>query len=283
MPLGELTINILAGGLAGAVETTLTYPLDLTKTRQQLSTSRSSSVPTVLLEVYSQQGLGGLYRGLAAPLVSEVPRRALKFTMNGMFKERLCLLFPRRSLAGDVAVAAAAGAAAGASETIVHTPFEVVKIRLQASGGSALAGPVEAASGIVRTQGLAGLYVGLEAYALRQMVWNGGFFGLIGLGKALLPSQPGASKAGRDFLLGLLAGSAATCINNPLDVAKSRIQSAAASEGRWSVAVALEVARTEGAHGLCKGLPARLYRSAPGHGLLYMGFEFFASLLRSSG
>jgi len=280
MPLSEPLVNVLAGGLAGAVETSLTYPLDLAKTRQQLSTSRSGSVPSVLLEVYSRQGLGGLYRGLAAPLVSEVPRRAIKFTLNGLFKEQLCRLYPSRSLSADVGLAAAAGAAAGASETLLHTPFEVVKIRLQATGGAALGSPLEAARGILRVEGLAGLYAGLEAYALRQAVWNGGFFGFIGLGKAALPPPRGGSKAGRDFLLGLLAGSAATCLNNPLDVAKSRIQGASAG-GHWSVSVTMGVARSEGVRGLCKGLPARLYRSAPGHGLLYMGFEFFAGLLRS--
>ena len=39
------------------------------------------------------------------------------------------------------------------------------------------------------------LYTGLEAYALRQIVWNGGFFGLLGLGNAVLPPTAGGSKA----------------------------------------------------------------------------------------
>jgi len=198
-------------------------------------------------------------------MLSEVPRRALKFTMNGVFK-------------------------AGGSETLVHTPFEVVKIRVQAGGGSGSV--LGTALGIVRAEGAWGLYTGLGAYALRQMVWNGGFFGMLGLGNTIMPAPPGGGKPARDFLLGLVSGSVATVINNPLDVAKSRIQAGdgcragaeaggvVAGRSRWTAAVVLDILASEGLRGWCKGLPARLYRSAPGHGLLYMGFEFFSSLLR---
>lgn len=170
---------------------------------------------------------------------------------------------------------------AGASETLIHTPFEVVKIRIQQQQTSA--GIVSTAAQVVREEGMRGLYTGIEAYALRQVVWNGGFFGLLGLGNTTLPPTCAGSKTLRDFSLGLLAGSTATILNNPLDVAKSRIQAsttAAAYTGRWSVSVTLEILKIEGLNGACKGLPARLYRSAPGHGLLYMGFELIAGFLR---
>eukprot|EP00928_Gymnodinium_smaydae_P091330 TRINITY_DN75039_c0_g1_i1.p1 TRINITY_DN75039_c0_g1~~TRINITY_DN75039_c0_g1_i1.p1 ORF type:complete len:284 (+),score=51.56 TRINITY_DN75039_c0_g1_i1:152-1003(+) len=282
MALGDLAVNVLAGGLAGAVETSITYPLDLAKTRQQLSTSSSSTVPRLLREVYSDGGVQALYRGLSAPLVSEVPRRALKFAANGVYKDELGMRFPGRSWLGDVAVATAAGASAGASETVLHTPFEVVKIRMQAAAGTQSASAI--AKDIVKHNGVRGLWVGLEAYALRQAVWNGGFFGFIGLGKATMPKQPeGAKKMASDFLLGLTAGCTATCINNPLDVAKSRLQYSGIDpqrQSRWSLGVTADIAKSEGLRGICRGLPARLYRSAPGHGLLYVGFEFFSQLLR---
>ena len=171
---------------------------------------------------------------------------------------------------------------AGASETLIHTPFEVVKIRMQQQQ-QVCAGIAGTAKQIVRADGLAGLYTGLEAYAVRQIVWNGGFFGLLGLGNATLPPTFAGSKTLRDFLLGLIAGSTATVANNPLDVAKSRIQAsttAAAYARRWSLSVTREILEKEGLNGACKGLPARLYRSAPGHGLLYMGFELIAGFLR---
>ncbi len=97
------------------IETSVTYPLDLAKTRQQLSMMRSSAtVPQVLREVFREAGLRGLYSGISAPLLSEVPRRALKFTMNGLFKQSLASKWPEpRSVAGDVAVSTVAGSLAG--------------------------------------------------------------------------------------------------------------------------------------------------------------------------
>jgi solute carrier family 25 2-oxodicarboxylate transporter 21 len=287
MPRSALEVNVLAGGGAGLIETSATYPLDLAKTRQQLSVKASASVPATLRDVVREGGMRGLYAGISAPLISEVPRRALKFTMNGVFKERLAVVWPEpRSFGGGVAHATLAGSLAGASETLIHTPFEVVKIRMQQQRAGA--GVAATARQVVQAEGALGLYTGLEAYALRQIVWNGGFFGLLGLGNATMPQTAAGSKTLRDFLLGLMAGSTATVLNNPLDVAKSRIQAAktsaeaaaAAPSGRWSLAVTADILRREGMRGMCKGLPARLYRSAPGHGLLYMGFELISSMIR---
>lgn len=274
----DVVVNMLAGGLAGATETVATYPLDVAKTRQQLSVGPSRQVTSVLFEVFSEGGARSLYRGLSAPLISEVPRRAMKFTVNGVIDKRLRVVWPQRSAAGDVTVSAVAGAIAGGSETLFHTPFERVKIVVQASGKAS--GTTRMALDIAQQEGLQGLYRGLEAYAFRQAVWNGAFFGFIGIGKRVLPQEFGGSRTARDFTIGLLAGSTATCINNPLDVAKSRIQVGDHSAQRWSIGVVGNIAQIEGLHGLCKGLPARLYRSAPGHGMLYMGFQFFSTKLR---
>ena len=91
------------------------YPLDLAKTRQQLAMmQRSATVPQVLREVFKEAGLRGLYSGISAPLLSEVPRRALKFTMNGIFKQRLSTQWPEpRSVSSNVALSTIAGSLAG--------------------------------------------------------------------------------------------------------------------------------------------------------------------------
>ena len=78
--LSEGGINILAGGGAGLIETLLTYPLDLAKTRQQLLTDsrQSRRVIEIFRRVLQTEGVRGLYAGLSAPLISEVPRRGVK-------------------------------------------------------------------------------------------------------------------------------------------------------------------------------------------------------------
>ena len=143
------------------------------------------------------------------------------------------------------------------------------------------------------------LYRGLEAYAARQFVWNACFFAGIAAGKELTATaavpagrpnpqaqaQPSVPAASTNFLIGLLSGSLATVANNPLDVVKTRVQAEAGpgnatTSSRWSVQIAADIYRAEGFNGWSRGLAARLYRSAPGHGLLYMSFEFISGHLR---
>lgn len=118
-------VNVLAGGLAGAVETTLSYPLDLAKTRQQLRGNKPQSVARIISEIARERGVRGLYVGLSAPLVSEVPRRALKFGANGFYRG----LSAKSGIFGEskasrVTEAVLCGGITGATETVMHTPFE---------------------------------------------------------------------------------------------------------------------------------------------------------------
>lgn len=90
-------LNLIAGGGAGVVETTLTYPLDLARTRIQMTKAGTAASPTPLLAllrgiVRTEGGVLRLYRGLLPPLVSEVPRRALKFTTNDAYTRLLLQL-----------------------------------------------------------------------------------------------------------------------------------------------------------------------------------------------
>lgn len=47
----DVLVNIFAGGLSGTVETIVSYPLDLAKTRQQLNILHEASVRKVLSDV----------------------------------------------------------------------------------------------------------------------------------------------------------------------------------------------------------------------------------------
>lgn len=111
-------------------------------------------------------------------------------------------------------------------------------------------------------------------------MWNGAFFGMLAAGKdAGMADSPSSN-----FVLGLVSGSVATILNNPLDVAKTRVQSQHAAEAalppRASVVLSWQIFCEEGWRGIGRGLPARLMRSAPGHGLLYMAFEYCSGRLR---
>jgi solute carrier family 25 (mitochondrial 2-oxodicarboxylate transporter), member 21 len=133
-----------------------------------------------------------------------------------------------------------------------------------------------------------------QAYLYRQGLWNGAYFGVIGLVRETWtpPAPPAAAAAtaaavdqrgregggggGRmmyDFSTGLTAGSLATVVNTPLDLAKTRITCMRGAVP-WCLPFLLSIYREEGFRACFKGLAARLYRAAPGSGVLLVGYEW---------
>lgn len=184
-PLPSWAIPVVAGGGAGLIETIITYPLDLAKTQQQIGGESGLIATWNFLRTTGAKKVRSLYSGLSAPLLSEVPRRALKFGSNSVYKEHLEHVtgIPNESLWTGLI----AGALAGSTETLIHTPFERIKILIQSGKYTS---PLEALRAI-RTQVNAQerrwkklnfirhLYRGWCMYVVRQGVWNGSFFGSI--------------------------------------------------------------------------------------------------------
>jgi solute carrier family 25 (mitochondrial 2-oxodicarboxylate transporter), member 21 len=80
------------------------------------------------------------------------------------------------------------GATAGATESFVVVPFELVKIRLQdrASAGK-YNGMIDVVRKTIQAEGVLAMYNGLESTMWRHVLWNAGYFGIIFQVKSLLP------------------------------------------------------------------------------------------------
>lgn len=129
------------------------------------------------------------------------------------------------------------GASAGAVESLVVVPFELLKIRLQdKASASRYNGLMDCFGKVVRQEGILALYNGFEATLWRHIVWNADYFGCIFQVRAQLPdpsrsANPKTQKTINDLAAGFVGGVVGTTFNTPLDVVKSRIQSVAKVEG----------------------------------------------------
>jgi solute carrier family 25 2-oxodicarboxylate transporter 21 len=89
----------------------------------------------------------------------EAPKRAVKFAANDFwgktYKEALGVDKMTQSLS------VLTGCSAGATESIVVVPFELVKIRLQ-DKNSTYKGPMDVVAQIIKKEGVFGMYAGLE-------------------------------------------------------------------------------------------------------------------------
>jgi solute carrier family 25 2-oxodicarboxylate transporter 21 len=280
------------------------YPLDVVKTRIQLQHGKVidgegyNGVLDCFRKILRNEGVSRLYRGITAPILMEVPKRydppglscwkpltlssAIKFSANDSFTHFYQRLFSAPTVTQPLAILT--GASAGATESLVVVPFELLKIRLQdKTSASRYNGLVDCLVKVVRQEGPLALYNGFEATLWRHIVWNAGYFGCIFQVRAQLPapatsSNPRRQKMANDLTAGFVGGVVGTTFNTPLDVVKSRIQSVAKTPGvrqkyAWAWPSLGVVAREEGFKALYKGYVAKILRFGPGGGVLLVVYS----------
>ncbi|XP_026997724.1 graves disease carrier protein [Tachysurus fulvidraco] len=90
-------VNLLCGGVAGAIAQTISYPLDVARRRMQLGAAlpdadKHLSLTKTLKHVYAQYGIKkGLYRGLSLNYIRCIPSQAVAFTTYEFMKQVLHL------------------------------------------------------------------------------------------------------------------------------------------------------------------------------------------------
>ena len=265
--------SFAAGAIAGVSEILTMYPLDVAKTRSQLSVGKGEGMIATLTNIVRTEGVSRLYRGIIPPIFMEAPKRATKFAANDKWGAFYRDLFGVTKTTQGLSVLT--GATAGATESFVVVPFELVKIRLQDPKSASLySGTMDCVRKILANEGPLALYNGLEATMWRHVTWNAGYFGCIHQVRALLPkAQDKTGELTNNLIAGTVGGTVGTVINTPFDVVKSRIQNAPRRKGlvpkyNWAVPSLFVVAREEGFAALYKGFIPKVLRLGPGGGIL---------------
>ncbi|KAJ8061289.1 hypothetical protein OCU04_010352 [Sclerotinia nivalis] len=286
-----------AGAIAGVSEILVMYPLDVVKTRVQLQTSSAgpdgyNGMVDCFRKIIKNEGISRLYRGIEAPILMEAPKRATKFAANESWGKFYRDIFGVAKQNQSLAILT--GATAGATESFVVVPFELVKIRLQdrASGGK-YSGMIDCVTKIVKAEGPLALYNGLESTMWRHILWNAGYFGCIFQVKALMP-KPDNKKQEMvvNMISGAIGGTTGTILNTPMDVVKSRIQNSPKVAGlapkyNWAWPALGTVMKEEGFAALYKGFLPKVLRLGPGGGILLVVFtgvtDFFRKMRDEKG
>ncbi|KAI9319130.1 mitochondrial carrier domain-containing protein [Dichotomocladium elegans] len=277
--------QFMAGAIAGISEILTMYPLDVVKTRAQLSTSGSTGIIQSLKEIVTKEGPATLYRGIAAPILVEAPKRATKFAANEQYTALYKKLFGLEKVNQPLAIAT--GVSAGVTEALIIVPFELVKIRMQdKANASKYNGTLDALRKILKQEGPLALYNGLEATVWRHAAWNGGYFGVIFGVKELMPKAKSKNEQlVNNFVAGTIGGTFGTMLNTPMDVVKTRIQGYTGNGPKkynWTAPSIALVAKEEGFGALYRGFTAKVLRLGPGGGILLVVFETVSSFMRKN-
>lgn len=208
----------------------------------------------------------------------EAPKRATKFAANDQWGKFYCNAFGAEKMNQSLSILT--GATAGATESFVVVPFELVKIRLQdkASAGR-YNGMLDVVAKTVKQEGILAMYNGLESTLWRHILWNAGYFGCIFQVRQLLPKAK--DKRGQmvnDILAGSVGGTVGTIVNTPMDVVKSRIQNSVKVAGtvpkyNWAWPAVATVMKEEGFAALYKGFLPKVLRLGPVSFILIPGLS----------
>ncbi|CAO3700908.1 unnamed protein product [Rhizopus stolonifer] len=277
--------QFLAGAIAGVSEILIMYPLDVVKTRAQISTGASSGILNTLKTMIKVEGPGSLYRGILPPILVEAPKRATKFAANEQYTAIYKKLFGFEKTTQSLSIMT--GVSAGLTEAMLIAPFEMVKVRMQDKANlGKYNGTSDTIRKIIAAEGPLSLLKGLEATLWRQGVWNGVYFGLIFTVKDLMPKpkDPNQQRI-TNFAAGTVGGMVATTFNTPFDVVKTRIQSfngVGISKYNWAVPGLVTIAKEEGVASLYRGFLPKVLRLGPGGGILLVVFETVSGFIRKN-
>jgi len=274
------TVKLVAGMAGGLAEALLLQPLDVAKTRLQLDKEKKyKGMFDCLKKVSQEEGTRALYKGLTPFVTHLTLKYALRF---GLFEKIRVILNGGKTSASSNGQNFIAGMAVGCIEaTMIVTPFEVVKTRLQKQKGNKdlkYKGPIDVVIKVTREEGLRRLWSGNIPTVIRQgsnQAFN--FMSMQILNDMLWGKKQGDGKTlevWKTLLNGLLAGAVGPCFNAPVDVIKTRMMAQTYVTGEpvkyknWFQAGSL-IAQEEGVKALWKGIIPRLTRLAPGQAITW--------------
>ncbi|KAL5713970.1 hypothetical protein ACHQM5_015996 [Ranunculus cassubicifolius] len=293
--MGDIAKDLTAGTVGGAAQLIVGHPFDTIKVKLQSQPVPLPGQPPkfagaidAVKKTVAAEGLGGLYKGMGAPLATVAAFNAVLFTVRGQL-EAFLRTAPGIPLTINQQVMCGAGA--GVAVSFLACPTELIKCRLQAqsalgttAGGIKYTGPMDVAKHVLRSEGgMRGLFKGLVPTFAREIPGNAAMFGVYEAVKQLLAGGQDTSKLGRGSLIvaGGVAGGAFWAMVYPTDVVKSVLQVDDYKNPKFkgSIDAFKKIRATEGFKGLYKGFGPAMSRSVPANAACFLAYEITRSSL----
>mmetsp|Transcript_30496 Transcript_30496/g.58717 ORF Transcript_30496/g.58717 Transcript_30496/m.58717 type:complete len:296 (+) Transcript_30496:140-1027(+) len=287
----NVTPETLAGMAGGAANIATGHPFDTVKVHMQHSPQGTfKNSMDCCRHIVRSNGVRGLYRGMAAPLLGGSLECGVNFGV--FYGMNNYLQGSRKGKDMDASGLVISGIVSGTVLSFILAPTELVKCRMQAGappGHTPYSGPMDVIARILRHEGAygAGMWRGLGGTLAREIPGNTVFFCVYEGMRTLLPRQPcrvnGQSvgvartleQAGYSIISGGVAGAVFWSMVLPIDGAKTRVQAALPGSvndiGLWQHI--RKVYRQAGARGLFAGLYPTVVRAFPANAVQWLVYE----------
>lgn len=262
--LKQIISGFIGGNLGGIGHVLSGHPLDTVKVRMQMLDLKFIEC---IKTIFKNEGPSAFFKGISSPLFN-VP--IIYSVFMGAYD--IGRWFQGVGFHDQMTItqASLAGSFAGGVACILGTPMELVKCRLQMeivpeNGKRTKARHM--ALGILKEEGIRGLYRGNVVTMLREVPGSGVYFAAYEYAKMNLNSWFGENPI-NPFFAGACAGMASIIMSYPADAIKTRLQCAEIPfpSHKWLkdggiVSCAKHVWRTEGMRGFWRGLAPSAMRS----------------------
>jgi len=276
----EFVCGVLAAMAGGMV----THPIDLVKVRMQLRGSacdahlsngvqvrvRRPNILSTGYTVFRNEGALALYSGLTATLTRQCTYAGTKFGMYNLLKVKLSGSDGSISFLGKCFCALAAGGLGA----IVGNPADMCMVRMQADGRLPAAerrgykNAFDAIRRVTAEEGIYTLWRGCSPTVQRGMIITAAQLAVYDDSKAKIIQLGYQDGFIVHFLASMVAAVVASLVSNPIDVAKTRLQSMKlGADGKFPYRnlpdCFVKTVKMEGPIGLYKGLGPTFARQVP--------------------
>ncbi|KAJ2901080.1 hypothetical protein IWW38_000045 [Coemansia aciculifera] len=293
--------NSVAGAGAGCVSSVVTCPLDVAKTRlqyqgvlqeryRQLGYTPYKGTLNTLRRIFAEEGVHGLYRGLAPMMMGYLPTWAIYFGAYEALKGELS-----RSLhsEGTALVHVLSAMGAGGTTSLVTNPIWVLKSRFMTQSAFTeyrYNSMWHAVQVIRRTEGWRGFYKGLGSSLLGvthvavQFPLYEHLKRYLSACESTVDSQTGLPRrleSSRILLASALSKMVASTVTYPHEVIRTRLQNQSTMPYKYRGilhAVSLIYAE-EGVRAFYRGLSTNLIRTVPASMMTLLTYELLIRLL----
>ncbi|AQZ12432.1 ORT1 (YOR130C) [Zygosaccharomyces parabailii] len=279
-PRNNALWDIVNGSIAGALGKTIEYPFDTVKVR--LQTQGAHLFPTTwscIRYTYQREGvLRGFFQGIGSPICGAAVENAVLFVSYNQCAK----LLDRETNFSSLQKIVVSGAFAGSCASLVLTPVELIKCRLQVSN-LASGKPtkiIPTIKSVLQERGVLGLWQGQSGTLIRELFGGITWFSTYELMKGYLLHRhedggaDGKSTTWELLVSGASAGLAFNASIFPADTLKSKMQ----TEQIGLFSCARKIMAQAGLGGFYRGLGITLARAVPANAVVFYTYETLSKM-----
>jgi solute carrier family 25 iron transporter 28/37 len=272
------TVNFISGAIAGTAEHCGMYPIDTIKTH--LQANKNSKIIKTTLDIWKKEGLRGYFRGITAVFWGAAPAHAVYFSVYELLKNHLI----NRFMIHEHLAFSIAGVIATLMSDAIFCPTDAIKQRRQLNVKE-YSGTFHAAKVIIKNEGIKALYAGYTTTVIMNIPYGAIYFPMYEYSKKKLNKR--FSNNNQEYIsfvhtfAGGFAGIIASGITNPLDVAKTKLQTQGdlGVKYRGLLDAMYKIWLEDGVRGYLRGIGPRMMFNSLSAGICWTTYEYMKYFL----